>query len=148
MEKYRQSIENTALVWEQMGLSPVSSRVLAYIMYAPHYSATFEDLTDYFNVSKSAISNAIKYLTLVQMVGSRTKGGQRKRYFGMELSHLIESEDVLKKYKMLNTVFQIAIKERKKNDELCRDLKNMTIFFDMLIKEFPLLVKKWKEEIQ
>ncbi|MCU7694206.1 GbsR/MarR family transcriptional regulator [Haoranjiania flava] len=148
MEKYRQSIENTALVWEQMGLSPVSSRVLAYIMYAPHYSATFEDLTDYFNVSKSAISNAIKYLTLVQMVGSRTKGGQRKRYFGMELTHLFESSDIVKKYKLLNTMTLQVLKERKENDELKTELKNLTIFFDMLIKEFPLLVKKWKEEIQ
>jgi DNA-binding transcriptional regulator GbsR (MarR family) len=145
MERLRASIENTALVWEQLGLNPVAARVLAYMMYAPHYSTEFEDLTKYFNVSKSAVSNAIKYLSLTQMIGSKTKEGKRKRYFGVEMNSLFESDSALKKYKLLIATIKQVLKERKLKDDLQKELLDSVRIFEMMIKEYPLFVEKWKK---
>jgi DNA-binding transcriptional regulator GbsR (MarR family) len=145
MEKLRASIENTALVWEQLGLNPVAARVFAYMMYAPHYSTAFEDLTTYFNVSKSAISNALKYLSLTQMIGSKTKDGKRKRYFGIEMNSLFESDSALKKYKLLIGTIKQVLKERKIKDNLQKELLDSVMIFEMMIREYPLFVEKWKK---
>jgi DNA-binding transcriptional regulator GbsR (MarR family) len=145
VERFRTSIENTALVWEQLGLNPVAARVFAYMMYAPHYSTTFEDLTEYFNVSKSAVSNGLKYLTLTQMIGSKTKEGKRKRYFGIEMNSLFESDSALKKYKLLTATINQVLKERKIKDDLHKALLDSVMIFEMMIKEYPLFVEKWKK---
>ena len=148
MEKFRQPIEDTALVWEKMGLTPVASRVYSYILYAPHYSTTFEDLTDYFNVSKSAISNAIKYLSLVGMLGSKTKQGQRKRYFGAELNYILDKEYMMKRYRQMYDLLENILDKRKDNDELKGELEHMMGFFGFAMEEFPAFIEKWKKRYQ
>lgn len=145
MENFRASIENTALVWEQLGLNPVAARIFAYMMYAPHYSTTFDDIAEYFNVSKSAVSNAIKYLTLTQMIGSKTKDGKRKRYFGVEMNTLFESDSALKKYKLLTATINQVLKERTTKDDLHKELLDSVNIFEMMIKEYPLFIEKWKK---
>lgn len=148
MEKLRQAIEDSALVWEQMGLTPVAARVYSYILYAPHYATTFEDLTDYFNVSKSAISNAIKYLSLVGMLGSKTKEGRRKRYFGAELNYILKQDNAIKRYKQLNDLLEQILRKRKTNDGLKAELEEMTSFFNFAIKEYPAFLERWKKEFK
>lgn len=148
MEKLRQKIEETASVWEQIGLTPVGARVYSYLLYAPHYSTTFEDLTDYFNVSKSAISNAIKYLTLAGMVASKTKDGQRKRFFGAESDYLINIDNMIKKHKLFIATFQQVLKTRKNNDALKKDLEDIIIYFEMAVNEYPDFIDRWKKRIK
>lgn len=131
-----------------MGLTPVAARVYSYLLYAPHYSTTFEDLADYFNVSKSAISNAIKYLTLAELIASKTKDGQRKRFFGAELDYLINIDNMLKKHKLLKTLFQQVLNNRKSNDALKKDLENQIIYFEMAISEYPDFIDRWKKRIK
>jgi len=148
VEKLRQKIEETASVWEQIGLTPVAARVYAYLLYAPHYATTFEDLTDYFNVSKSAISNAIKYLTLAGMVASKTKDGQRKRFFGADVDYLINIDTITKKHKLFIATFQQVLKNRKSNDALNKDLENLITYFEMAINEYPGFIDRWKKRIK
>jgi len=148
VEKLRQKIEETASVWEQIGLTPVAARVYAYLLYAPHYATTFEDLTDYFNVSKSAISNAIKYLTLAGMVASKTKDGQRKRFFGADVDYLINIDTITKKHKLFIATFQQVLKNLKRNDALNKDLENLITYFEMAINEYPGFIDRWKKRIK
>ena len=148
MEKLRLKIEETATVWEQIGLTPVAARVYSYLLYAPHYSTTFEDLSDYFNVSKSAISNAIKYLTLAGMAASKTKGGQRKRFFGAELDYLINIDNITKKHKLFIATFQQVLKNRKNSDALKKDLEDIIIYFEMAMSEYPGFIDRWKKRIK
>jgi DNA-binding transcriptional regulator GbsR (MarR family) len=148
MEKLRQKIEETASVWEQIGLTPVAARVYSYLLYAPHYSTTFEDLSDYFNVSKSAISNAIKYLTLAGMAASKTRDGQRKRFFGADLDYLIDIDNITKKHKLFIATFQQVLKNRKNNDALKKDLEDIIIYFEMAMSEYPGFIDRWKKRIK
>jgi len=148
VEKLRQKIEEAASVWEQIGLTPVAARVYAYLLYAAHYSTTFEDLADYFNVSKSAISNAIKYLTLAGMVASKTKDGQRKRFFGADLNYLINTDNITKRNKLFIATFQQILKDRKSNDALKKDLEDIIIYFEMAISEYPGFIDRWKKRIK
>jgi DNA-binding transcriptional regulator GbsR (MarR family) len=146
MEKFRHDIEDTAMIWEQLGLTPVAARVYSYILFAPHYSTSFEDLTDYFVVSKSAISNAIKYLNLVGMLGYKTKSGRRKRYFGAELNFILKEENAVKKYKQMLGMLERIQKKRKENDGLKEELDEMTSFFVFAIREYPNFLERWKKQ--
>ena len=113
MEEKRDKIEEKASILEKLGMTPVAARVYIYFFYSPDYSATFDDLLNYFKVSKSAISNAIKYLEMLGMINSATKAGQRRRYFNVNIDGIINSESAIKKVAIMKTLFKQIKIDRK-----------------------------------
>lgn len=81
MEKYRIKIEELSSILEKKNFSPVAARIILYLLIHPENEATFEELNNYYKVSKSAISNALKMLENSMLIESKTKEGARKRYF-------------------------------------------------------------------
>jgi DNA-binding transcriptional regulator GbsR (MarR family) len=145
MEEKKDKIEKKASLLEKLGMSPVAARVYLYFFYSDDYSATFDELQNYFKVSKSAVSNALKYLELLDMISAGTRDGQRKRYFSISIDGIINSESAIKKIVIMKNLFkQIGAdrRELKNNDD---KISEIIAFYEMFESEMSALLDKWKE---
>lgn len=148
MEQFRDKIEEYGNHYEKQGFSPVASRVMIYMFLHPDGESTFEEMVQYFKVSKSAVSNAIKVLTAMQIVQEKTKSGARKRYFKVTPDRVFNPEAVIKSYRENRLIFEDIRKLRKKKDDISDELHKVTTFIKILETEYPKLyddmLKKWK----
>ncbi len=143
MEQFRDKIEQHAGTMEKLGLTPVSARVYIYLLFAPAQEGSFEELVDYFKVSKSAVSNALKYLNLTNLITARTRHGKRKRYFAIDLEKMLSVNMALSRLKLMEDMLTDISKLRKKKDAFANELKHVSGFLNMLAVEYPALLEKW-----
>jgi DNA-binding transcriptional regulator GbsR (MarR family) len=142
MEQYREKIETYGNFYEKQGFSPVASRVLVYLFLHPDGEATFDEMVQYFKVSKSAISNAIKILLLMDAVTEKTKSGGRKRYFRATIEKMFSPENAIKGYRDARLMFEDLRKLRKKKDDISDELLKATSFIKLLESEYAKLYEE------
>ena len=145
-EKKREIIERIGVYYEKKGLQPVVGRIMGLLLVAEPAEATFEEIQEELQVSKSAVSTALTFLQAKETVEYRTKPGERKRYFKLRMrdwkSELKkEFDEVLNMESLINEI--IDLKENKESDFCCR-LLEMKDFFVFMRKELPLLLKKFE----
>lgn len=132
---------------EKVGFSPVASRLYLFLLFAKQNEATFDELIDYFRVSKSAVSNGLKFLQTVHLVLPVTKNGQRKRYFKVDLegntgiSHALSRLNEMKG--MLEDIAKTKGISGKKDD-----LSKLIVYYEMMIEEYPTILEKWRRTVK
>jgi len=148
MEQFREKIEEHGNYYEKQGFSPVASRIMIYLFLHPDGEATFDEMVQYFGVSKSAVSNALKLLSTAEIIQEKTKAGARKRYFKVTPARFFAPEAMVKSHKENRLIFEDLRKLRKKKDQLSDDLLKLTTFIKIIETEYPRLyeemMKKWK----
>lgn len=78
----KQLIEEMGVYFESQDiLSPLSSRIFAYLAIVGHSGVTFDEIVEELEVSKSSVSTNLQLLQTMGRVGYYTKSGDRKRYF-------------------------------------------------------------------
>lgn len=147
MEQYRAEIEDFSAGLEQQGFSPVVARVYLYLLFVGDEGAEFEDLTQFFSVSKSAVSNALKHLSEKNIVHFKTYGGQRKRRFYIDLDTIQREATSSLKLEAISAFFYALADKRNKDDEYTQKLKNLALLIKMFCAEIPLIVQRWKNII-
>ncbi len=80
-KKIRETIEETAKVFEKFGLTPMQGRIIAYFTVSDPPEKTFEELVAYFKASKSSVSNSLNFLLQNKLIDYKTIPSDRKRYF-------------------------------------------------------------------
>lgn len=133
---------------EAMGLTPVAARVFVYLLLSEQHQATFEQMVEYFGVSKSAISNALKMLEAVKMVDAKTIGGQRKRYFSVSIKTMFSEDYLSKKIKEFYTILDDVRNTRQANDEFNDELEEISSLYKMMLFEIPLILERWKRTVE
>lgn len=146
MEQYRAKIEEHADVLEKMGFSPVGARIYIYLLYAPDHQSTFDDLVNYFKVSKSAISNGLKYLETIKLIISKTMHGQRKRYFKMDLEANTGADFAIARLNQMRNMLEDIVQSRK-DDKDRQELQDLITFYKMMAIEYPILLERWRRTI-
>lgn len=142
MEQFRDKIEEHGNYYEKQGFSPVASRVMIYLFLHPEGEATFDEMVQYFKVSKSAISNALKVLSVMEVVQEKTKAGARKRFFKVTPERFFAPDTVVKAYRDCRLIFEDIRKLRKKKDPISDDLLRITGFIKILETEYPKLYEE------
>jgi DNA-binding transcriptional regulator GbsR (MarR family) len=148
LEKHRQKIEEYGSTMEKMGLTPVAARVYIYLLFNPENGTTFDDLVSYFKVSKSAVSNALKMLNSTGMVEYKTIGGQRKRFFFVNFEGMFSKENLTERFAIVANMLEDIRKSRNLRDSFAEELKNASLFYKMLLVEFPIIFERWKRTIE
>lgn len=148
MEKFREKIEQYSNYYEKHGFSPVASRVMLYLFLHHEGEATFEEIIQYFGVSKSAISNALKLLSAMEIVSERTKAGTRKRYFKASLNIIFSPASVVKSYSETRLILEDIKKLRQKKDQAAEDLSDIIAFIKILETEYPEIYNRIQKERQ
>lgn len=132
---------------ENLGLTPVAARVYIYLLLCEGHQATFEQIVDYFRVSKSAVSNAIKMLESAKMISAKTVGGQRKRYFSANVTSMFNEESLTARIKMFFEILDETRSIRETNDELNQELEDVSLLYKMMLVELPLILERWRRTI-
>lgn len=132
---------------ESMGLTPVAARIYIYLMLSEEHQATFEQMVDYFGVSKSAVSNALKMLESVKMVDAKTIGGQRKRYFSVNMKAMFSEEYLSTRIKAFYNILDDIRNTRKADDDFSGELEDISALYKMMLFEIPLILERWKRTI-
>lgn len=133
---------------EKMGLAPVAARVYVYLLLCTEPGATFEDLVNYFKVSKSAVSNALKMLTSGDMCDSKTIGGQRKRYFFVNFENTFNEKNMTARFKIVSDMLEDIRAIRNIDDDFANELNNASLLYKMLLVEMPIIFERWKRTIE
>jgi DNA-binding transcriptional regulator GbsR (MarR family) len=147
MEQFREKIETYGNFYEKQGFSPVASRLLVYLFLHPDGEATFDEMVQYFHVSKSAISNALKILSAMEAVSEKTKAGGRKRYFRTTIEKMFSPENAIKGYKDARLMFDDLRKLRKKKDDISDELLKASSFIKLLESEYARLYEAMLKEL-
>src|SRR5699024_7126307 len=78
-------IERVGVFHEKKGLQPVVGRIIGLLLVAEPAEATFDEIQEALQVSKSAVSNALTFLQGREIADYTTKPGDRKRYFKLKV---------------------------------------------------------------
>lgn len=146
-EKQRDLIERMGAFYEQMGMPPTESRIMALLVVCDQTELTFDQIREVLQISKSATSNALNLLLLSQQITYRTKIGERKRYFS---SNIIDWEQMIagemqRTFKVKN-LLQEALELRTKDTQRFNDqLRNFIEFIDFIGSKMPELMEQWQD---
>ncbi|MEJ7644782.1 MAG: ArsR family transcriptional regulator [Chryseolinea sp.] len=147
METHRLKIEKHSAVLERIGFSPVASRLYLFLLFAKQNEATFEELIDYFGVSKSAVSNGLKFLQTVNLILPITKNGKRKRYFKVDLEGNTGVAHAIARLQEMKGMLENIAKARGvvKEDD---DLQKLIRYYKMMLIEYPAILEKWRRSVK
>lgn len=145
-DRKKEIIERIGVYYEKKGLQPVVGRIMGLLLVAEPAEATFEEIQEELQISKSAVSTALTFLQAKETVEYTTKPGERRRYFKLRMRDWKtelkkEFDEVLDMESLINEI--IELKENKKS-EFCCSLLEMKDFFKFMKKELPLLLKKFE----
>ena len=142
-------IEETGLLFENMGMTRMAGRILGYLMVSDKEMVSFDEITKVLQASKSSISTNLKALIQIHFVKPVSKPGDRKTYYMLapDIDWKEYYDQKLISIKYLKQLFEKALELRvSKEDETSLWLNNAIDFYGWLVKELPALMVRWKEE--
>ncbi|HHJ09348.1 MAG TPA: MarR family transcriptional regulator [Bacteroidetes bacterium] len=80
-KELRSHIEEMAKMFEKMNFTPMQGRILSFLSFSGKSDKSFEEIVNFFQTSKSTVSNSLSYLISQKVVDYKTLTGKRKRYF-------------------------------------------------------------------
>ncbi len=90
----KQLIEEMGVYFESQDvLSPLSSRIFAFLALTGNSGATFDEIVEELEVSKSSVSTNLQLLQTMGRVAYYTKSGDRKRYFKIAENNMVNRLD-------------------------------------------------------
>lgn len=140
-------IERMGVTMEHSGMPPAQARISALLLVCDEAELTFNEIVETLKISKSAASNAINSLLLMERIEYHTKPGDRKRYFSSRIGQ-IECDFEKNSIKLLEvkTLLEEILNSRTtKTIAFNTNLKKVINFMEFLEKELPELYKKWRE---
>lgn len=145
----KEQVEKIGIVCDKDGFPPLAGRLLGYLMLAEPPHKTFDEIVEFLDASKSAVSNTLKFLESQKMIEYITFPGDRKRYFRMAVNSwpevMMDKMDWLRMMqKQVRTVLQMR---SDKYPEFNEGLQNIHELYEIFIEEMPLLIEKWKNRI-
>ncbi len=142
-------IEETGIIFEKIGVTRMAGRILGYLMVSDKEMVSFDELTQVLQASKSSISTNLKTLVQIAFVKPITLPGDRKTYYmlsaDMDWIHYLENRMQL--LNIMNQMFKKGLNLRvNQNDKAAQWLQDATSFYDWIIREFPKVIERYKEE--
>lgn len=141
------TVEQMGIFFEQGGLTPIHGRVFAYLLLAEPAYKDFYEIQAFLKASKSAISNAIKFLMSKNMIKYITFSGDRRRYFQVDIDGwLIQSKQKVKEVNTMNQLLKNVLDSRTNSEDLAfnAELQHMLDFHSQLTDTLNQFLKNWE----
>jgi DNA-binding transcriptional regulator GbsR (MarR family) len=149
-QKVKEMVERIGIVCDKDGMPPLAGRMVGFFMLAEPPHKTFDELAEFLQASKSAISTTLRFLEAQGMVEYITFPGDRKRYFRLS----VDSWDqvIMAKMEFLKTMrSRVTDVLKSRSDaypEFNMGLRGMLALYDIMLEGMPLLIEKWQEKLQ
>jgi len=149
IQQKEQMVERMGIFFEKQGLTPIHGRVFAFLLLAEPPHKDFYEIQEFLKASKSAVSNAIKFLMNTGLVEYITFSGDRRRYFRVNTQGWME----LTKKKMQNAttlkdILSDVLNARANSKHLAfnEELEKMLEFNRELGGLMERFIEKWDTE--
>jgi len=145
----QKKVEGIAVFFEKTGDTPMHGRVFAYLLLADPPHKDFGEIQEFLNASKSAVSNALKFLQEEGRVDYIKFNGDRKRYFR------VNTKGWLNNYKLrvqricdMNDLLAGVLEERsdREHDQFDEQLKKIVDFQNQLMIMVNQFIKNWEHK--
>ena len=147
--RIRKKVEQMGVYFEKSGLTPMHGRVFAYLLLAEPPYKDFYDIQDFLKASKSAISNALKFLQSEGLVDYRTFSGDRRKYFQVNMEGWLKSSAIrIRQAETLKDLVVGVLEEREDSNyrEFNKQLKNMIDFHTELAAVLERFMDSWEKK--
>lgn len=141
-------VEQMGVFFEQRGLTPIHGRVFAYLLLAEPPHKDFYEIQAFLKASKSAISNALKFLINQKLVKYTTFSGDRRRYFQVDMDGwLFHTKNKIRQAATLNELVSNVLETRsdQKYQAFNQELKRMNDFNVQLTVVLDQFIEKWNQ---
>lgn len=144
----KQLIEKIGVQSEKAGLTPAVGRIFAYLMIADPPEKSFEEIYQYLQMSKSAVSNGLNALLQHGLIDYITHTGDRKRYFHINTKGWMEqTKKQIEGQEQLQPLIKEVLKSRSnKYPEFNKALEEIIAFHDFMREEIKNAIKKWEKK--
>jgi DNA-binding transcriptional regulator GbsR (MarR family) len=143
----KELIEKIGVFQEQKGIQPLMGRIIGLLLVLDEAEATFEEIIDHLNVSKSAVSNALNVLQIQNKIAYRTKPGERRRYFYLKIDNW--EKDLEKDFeeiaKISDFLKEVLVLRSNKKPEFNRDVENLCQFMEYFKNQIPSLFVEFEK---
>jgi len=147
-EKKQELIERIGVYHEQRGMQPLMGRIVGLLLVLDEAEATFDEIVEYLNVSKSAVSNALNFLQLQGHLAYKTKPSERKRYFYLILENWeADMERKLCDISQISSFMKEVLKERRNNKpDFNQNISDICNFMEFFRNRIPSLFKEFRNK--
>lgn len=147
-------IEQMGVLFEKENLAPLAARIFATVILTGKQGITFDELVNDLNTSKSTVSTHLEHLQATNRVQYFTKPGDRKRYFTINPSLMVNVlDEMMSKWESQRNVHEKVLVYKKKHNDLVE--KEQGVLFDLefqrdyltFLNEATTSIQKLKEKI-
>ncbi len=144
-------IEESGLMFEQMGMTRMIGRVFGYLMVCDENAVSFDQIREALGASKGSISGTTRQLIQIGLIEPVSLPRDRKTYFRITK---IELGNLLKTRFQLFAKFADTLAKgrelKKKDDDVAQWLLEASTFYHWIGGEIEGIIEKWhrnKEQI-
>lgn len=142
-------IEETGLLFENLGTTRMAGRILGYLMITDKEMVSFDELCQILQASKSSISTNVKSLITLHYVKPITLPGDRKTYY-MLSPDIDWADSLMKRVELLGVMTNIFRKgldlRVNKKDKASEWLRKSAEFYEWVLQEYPKFLARWETE--
>ena len=148
-QKVKDLVERIGIVCDKDGMPPLAGRMVGFLMLAEPPHKTFDEIAEFLQASKSAISTTLRFLEGQGMVEYITFSGDRKRYFRLSVDSwgkvILGKMEFLKM--MRERVNMVLAARSDAYPEFNVGLKSMLALYDICLEGMPILIQKWEDKV-
>ncbi len=145
----RELVEYYARQKEQEGFQPTAARIFGLLMIMDKEEFTFDEIVKEMQISKSAVSTALKNLEIHGVIESVTYFGDRKRYFRIAT---YEADEMVRKFqkktqKILDTMYKIIELKKDKNSKNALFQKRIIIGLEFIKERVGSIISEYEKKV-
>lgn len=148
-ENIRKKVEEMGVYFEKSGLTPMHGRVFAYLLLGEPPYKDFYEIQEFLQASKSAISNALKFLQSENLVDYITFSGNRRKYFRVNMDGWLKNSKLrIRQATTLKDIVVGVLEERanSKHLDFNEKLETMIDFHTELADVLERFIDNWEKK--
>lgn len=147
-----QHIEDSALLFEQFGMTRMAGRIFGYLIICDEDAVSFDRIRETLQASKGSISTNLKQLLQTGLIEQTTYPGDRKTYY--RASHVHIGDIMASRLNLMEKfveLFSQARELKSRKDSVSEWLLETAIFYKWMEQKMEEMMDEWesdKEEIK
>ncbi len=145
--KKLQHIEDTALLFEQTGMTRMAGRIFGYLLICDEDAVSFNQIRETLSASKGNISTNVKQLLQTGLIEQATYPGDRKTYY--RASHVHIGDITASRLNLMEKFAELFMKARvlkNRDDDVSEWLRETAIFYKWMEQKMEEMVDEWESE--
>jgi DNA-binding transcriptional regulator GbsR (MarR family) len=135
-------------MWEKMGATRISGKILGYLLVCDKELVSFQELVDELKVSKASVSTNLKVLEQIEFIQPVSISGDRKTYYRATPVNMVQIFE--RRLKLITVMLDIMKKGQKlkenRNDSASHFLTEAIDFYSWFEKNIPEFFKQYKQK--